>query len=258
MEQLIDYKGGNKLAFFDFGNKDGFPVLIQHGLIASILDTNLFDCLINLNVRLISISRPGYGRCSPKLMSNIGEWGEIIGELVRHLQLQIFDVFGISSGAPYSYAIGYHFPDRARNIFILSGTPALFDENIQSHWPFPINKKANLEELEKLAFDLFFANLTDEEFARDDIRDSLMNQCFGIAQDFKLRCQEWGFQLSQVTQNVHMRHSRSDEAVPYSTAQMTANLLSNCNFETRQHDPHFSQKVLDDFIKTVMQPYYAE
>jgi pimeloyl-ACP methyl ester carboxylesterase len=257
MERLIDLEDGNQLAFLDIGDKHGFPVLIQHGLIAAISDTRLFDKLLDFNVRLISAARPGYGRSSPKILDNIGEWGEIVAVLVEYLQLNVFDIFGISSGAPYSYAIGYHFHDRARNIFILSGTPALYDQHIQSLWPFLINKKASLEELEKLAFELFFANLTDEDLAKDDIRDSMMNQCFGIAQDFKLRCLDWGFELTQVTQQIRMRHSRTDQAVPYATAQVTANLLPNCIFESRQNDSHFSQEVLDDFILTVMQPHYS-
>jgi len=256
MEHLIDYKDGNQLAYFEFGNRDGFPVLIQHGLIAAISETALFTKLLELNLRLISMARPGYGRSSPKLMNNIGEWGEIIQYLVDHLQLSEFDIFGISSGAPYSYAIGHHFPGQARNIFILSGIPALYDERIQGFWLFPINKNASMEELEKLAFDLFFANLANDDLARDDIRDSMMNQCFGIGQDFKLRCLDWGFQLAEVTQAVHMRHSCIDESVPYSAAQKTADLLPNCTFESRKADPHFSREVLDDFIMTVMQPCY--
>jgi pimeloyl-ACP methyl ester carboxylesterase len=231
--------------------------LIQHGLIAAISETALFTRLIELNLRLISIARPGYGRSSPKVMNNIGEWGEITQVLVNHLKLSEFDIFGISSGAPYSYAIGYHFPDRARNIFILSGTPALYDERIQALWPFPINTQASLEELEKLAFDLFFANLADDDFTRNEIRDSMMNHCFGIAQDFKLRCLDWGFRLAQVSQSVYMRHSRTDESVPYLTAQKTADLLPKCIFESRQNDPHFSPAVLDDFMITFMQPNFT-
>jgi pimeloyl-ACP methyl ester carboxylesterase len=257
MENVIEYNDGNQLAYFEFGNREGFPVLIQHGLIAAISETALFTRLIELNLRLISIARPGYGRSSPKVMNNIGEWGEITQVLVNHLKLSEFDIFGISSGAPYSYAIGYHFPDRARNIFILSGTPALYDERIQALWPFPINTQASLEELEKLAFDLFFANLADDDFTRNEIRDSMMNHCFGIAQDFKLRCLDWGFRLAQVSQSVYMRHSRTDESVPYLTAQKTADLLPKCIFESRQNDPHFSPAVLDDFMITFMQPNFT-
>jgi hypothetical protein len=80
----------------------------------------------------------------------------------------------------------------------------------------------------------------------------MMNQCFGIAQDFKLRCIDWGFQLSEVKARVIMRHSRSDDAVPLITAALTSQLLPDCRLEIRENDVHFSQAVLDDFISTVM------
>ncbi len=54
-----------------------------------------------------------------------------------------------------------------------------------------------------------------------------------------------------------MRHSRADGSVPLVTAERTASYLPNCRFEIRENDPHFSQEVLDDFICTVMKPFYT-
>src|SRR5512135_3559319 len=105
MKKTVPYKNGNILSYVAFGNPDGFPILIQHGLIASINDQHLFQRLSQTGARLISIARPGYGLSSPYEMRNVAEWGEIVSVLVDELRLVHFDVFGISSGAPYSYAI---------------------------------------------------------------------------------------------------------------------------------------------------------
>ena len=48
-----------------------------------------------------------------------------------------------------------------------------------------------------------------------------MNNGFGIAQDFKLRCVDWGFKLSDVKQTVYMQHSREDNQVPFAAAELT-------------------------------------
>src|SRR5512137_529228 len=117
MKQMIRYKNGNTLSYTEYGDKHGYPVLVQHGLIASITDYHLFDSLINAGKRVISIARPGYGESSPYPMVNIAEWGEIVSILVEELQVSKFDVLGMSSGAPYSYAIGYKLPDKVRNIY---------------------------------------------------------------------------------------------------------------------------------------------
>lgn len=65
MRQSLLYKNKNVLSYSDFGNKNGFPILLQHGLIASIEEYDLFESLVELGTRLISIARPGYGESSP-------------------------------------------------------------------------------------------------------------------------------------------------------------------------------------------------
>lgn len=255
MKQKVLYKNRNSLSYAEYGNKNGYPILVQHGLIASIDDYHLFDRLINSGTRLICIARPGYGESSPYRMNNMAEWGDIASVLVDKLSLSHFDILGISSGAPYSYAIGCKFPNKVRNIFILSGTPALYDDDILHFWPYEVNKKASMTELEKLAHTLFFSNLSKEDLLRNDIKDSMMNNCFGIAQDFKLRCVDWGFTLPEVSVNVYMQHSKADNEIPLITAEMTAKLLPKCWFEIKEKDAHFSKEILDNFIKTVIDKY---
>jgi pimeloyl-ACP methyl ester carboxylesterase len=257
MEKMTQTKGGRTLSYADFGDPDGFPVLIQHGLIASIKDEHLFQRLADLGLRLISAARPGYGESAPYEMENIAEWGTIVSVIVNELALTRFDILGISSGAPYSYAIGYWYPERVRNIFILSGTPALFDARVLSHWPYPITPHASINEMQKLAQELFFSNVSAQDLAKNDIQDSMRYDCFGIAQDLKLRCIDWGFQLPAVKPRIFMRHSRSDQAVPLVTAELTARSLPNCQLEIREEDVHFSQEVLDDFIATTMAGFYT-
>lgn len=253
MKQIAMYKEGNCLSYVEYGDKNGYPILIQHGLIATITDSYLFERLIQSGTRLIAIARPGYGESSPYRMANIGEWADIVSVLIDSLRLSHFDVLGMSSGAPYSYAIGYKFPNLVRNIFIFSGIPALYDANIISHWPYPVTKNADIAEMEKLAHELFFSHLSKEDLTRNDIKDSMSNDCFGIAQDLKLRCMDWGFNLADVTASVYMRHSKSDNAI---TAEMTSRLLPNCKLELRENEEHFSKELLDNFIRTVMIGHY--
>jgi pimeloyl-ACP methyl ester carboxylesterase len=253
MSQTVEYRNKNLLSYSEYGDKNGYPILVQHGLIASIRDYHIFDRLIELGTHLICIARPGYGESSPYRMNNMAEWGDIVSVLVDGLNLSHFDILGMSSGAPYSYSIGYKFPNKARNIFIYSGIPALYDERILSFWPYEMKKDASMAEMEKLAKELFFSNVSEEDLMKNDIKDSMMNNCFGIAQDLKLRCVDWGFSLSDIKEHVYMQHSKFDTAVPFSTAEMTAKLLPNCTFEIKENDVHFSSEALDDFIRNVME-----
>jgi pimeloyl-ACP methyl ester carboxylesterase len=189
-------------------------------------------------------------------MQNIAEWAGIVSVVIHDVGLSRFDVLGSSSGAPYSYAIGYRFPDQVRNIYIFSGIPALYDEEVLSHWPYPVNKNASITDLKKVAHELFFSKLSKEDLEKKDIKDSMRHSCFGIALDLKLRCMDWGFPLYDVKQPVSMRHSRFDQGVPFVTALLTSRLLPNCKLDVRETDEHFSKDALDDFIKTVIAGNY--
>ncbi len=232
MRHSLLYKNNNVLSYSDFVNKNGFPILLQHGLIASIEEYDLFESLVELGTRLISIARPGYGESSPYFMKNVSEWGEIVSVLVDELQLSQFGILGMSSGAPYSHAIGYAFPDKAHNIFIFSGIPTLYDATVMSHWSYPVSKDASIADMEKLAYDLFFSSLAPEDRAKRDIQDSMMKNCFGLALNFHIRGMDWGFKLSDVHQRVYMEQSRADEG--FIPAELTSNRLPNCKFYARE------------------------
>lgn len=256
--QTLRIAPDHKLSYTEFGKPNGYPILVQHGLIASIKDGDLFEQLTSAGARVICIARPGYGESSAYEMHSVGEWGEMINELVSHLKLTQFDVLGISSGAPYSYAIGCALPESTRNIFIFSGIPAMYDDGVIAHWPFPVQKNAAVEEMKRLANDFFFSNLTAEDLLKNDIRDSMANEGYGIALDFRLRCMDWGFTLAGIKHKVIMRHARFDVNVPLICAELTAAMLPNALLKMEENDIHFSQETLDDFIGSAIIPRLQE
>jgi pimeloyl-ACP methyl ester carboxylesterase len=243
------YAEGRCLSYADFGDPAGYPILAQHGLIASIDDGGLFDRLLRAEARLICVARPGYGESSPAVLDSYAGWADIVSPLIDELGLTQFDVLGTSSGAPYSYALGYRFPDKVRNIYIFSGVPALYDAEVLARWPYPPTTGMSIAELQDLAHELFFSNLAAADLAHIDIRDSTANNAFGVAQDLRLRFRPWGFSLSDVREKVYLRHSRQDGDVPFETAVRTAELLPNCELEIMETGPHFSNEALDEFIR---------
>jgi pimeloyl-ACP methyl ester carboxylesterase len=258
LKKSLTYKNGLQLSYAEYGDKQGYPVLVQHGLIAGIEDYELFDRLLQRRVRLICVARPGYGGSSPYLLNGYAEWADIMSLLIQELQLGQFDILGISSGAPYGYSAGYKFREKVDNIFILSGIPALYDEVVLSNWPYKPISDQSIASLESLAHELFFSHLTEEDLLRNDIKDSFMNHGFGVAQDLRLRFMDWGFRLSEVKNKVFIRHSKADESVPFRTAVRTAALLPNCQLDLLESGPHFSQEVLDQFIEETILPNLAD
>src|SRR5215471_16126611 len=162
MVKKFCFDGKNVLAYNDFGNKDGFPILVQHGTMASI---NNIDSFAELGkaARVIFIARHGYGESSPYVLKNLLEYGEIVAKLVEDLGIDQFDVLGSSAGAIYCYAITKACSSKTRNIYVYSGTPALYDAEVRKNWPFPISGEITVEESQKIAFDVFFYCFSEED-----------------------------------------------------------------------------------------------
>lgn len=228
--------------------------MVQHGLIATVRDDTLLHRLVDAGARVISIARPGYGESAPYPLAHVGEWGDMTAVLVNELGLAEFDVLGMSSGAPYSYAVGHTLADRVRNIYVLSGTPALYDARVRELWPYRLNQNATRAEMQQVAFELFFAQLSEQERARQDIQDSMRHDCFGIALDLTIRVKDWGFTLNEVPAKSYLRHSTLDPAVPVVTAERTAEILPHGELLKNESDVHFSPVLLDEFIDTIIVP----
>jgi len=242
----------NVLAYNDFGNKDGFPILVQHGTMASINDTDSFAELGKV-ARVICIARPGYGESSPYVLQNLLEYGRIVEKLVEELSINKFDVFGSSAGALYCYAIAKVCPGKTRNIYVYSGTPALYDEEVRKNWPFPIPGEMTVEDSQKIAFDVFFSHFSEKDKKQNFIKDSMANNCFGEGQNLRIRFKDWGFTLSEVKAKVYMQHCKKDEVLPYIMAERTAKLLGDCELELLEEGGHFTGEAYNSFIQnTVM------
>lgn len=105
--------------------------------------------------------------------------------------------------------------------------------------------------MQKVAKEVFFSNITEDDLLREEIKDSMANDCFGIAQDLRLRCMEWGFVLPEVKSTVYMEHSKTDPDVPFVTAEMTVKMIPNSQLKVRDGE-HFSQETLDQFIRDII------
>lgn len=247
--KMVFTYNGYCFSYQQIGNMDGYPILVQHGLIATINDVYLFKSLTDAGIRVISIARPGYGESDPYEMENVGEWGIIIKELVYKLGINSFDVLGISSGAPYSYSIANACAEKIKNIYILSGIPALYDDNIVAHWPFPIDRNADIRDLEILVKKLFFSDLSELDLKREDIKASMNNDCFGPALDLKIRCKDWGFKLENLNSKVYMQHSKYDNI---DAAKITAGLITGCQLDITENTDHFSSEIFEQFCNRIV------
>lgn len=103
MTASVELPDGRELAYEDYGDPAGFPVLSFHGGLSSRLDAApAHNAAVASGVRLLSPDRPGIGRSSFKPGRRLLDWPDDVTAMADALGLGRFAVMGWSAGGPYA------------------------------------------------------------------------------------------------------------------------------------------------------------
>jgi pimeloyl-ACP methyl ester carboxylesterase len=119
----ISLGDGRALAFEDFGDRNGRPVVLLHGAPGS----RLFAPDVVEGVRLITFDRPGYGRSDPLVDRRVADTATDVVVLLDHLDIARAAVIGWSGGGPFAVATALHAADRVSRLVLVSA-PGPLDE----------------------------------------------------------------------------------------------------------------------------------
>ena len=89
------------LAYAEYGPANGAPVLFIPGAASGRLMTVGGEALEKLNVRLVSVDRPGIGRSTGHPAKSLESVGRDLRTLVNHLGLSVIPAIANSQGAPF-------------------------------------------------------------------------------------------------------------------------------------------------------------
>lgn len=113
--------GGRDIEYVEVGDPRGQPVVYLHGTPATGGSVVLLENAASRSgVRLLGVSRPGYGdstMTAPGLVSV----GRDIGELASGLGIDDFAVLGASGGGPFALATAAAIPERIREVLVAAG-----------------------------------------------------------------------------------------------------------------------------------------
>ena len=103
-----------QLAYAEYGDSNGHPVLYFHGLISSRLDlSTLGDKIINkFGLRMIALDRPGVGQSDFQPNRGFSDWANDVVFFADALNLDKFSVLGVSGGCGYVAACAAKIPER--------------------------------------------------------------------------------------------------------------------------------------------------
>jgi len=236
---------GLVLEYVELGEPDGVPVVYQPGSPntagAGVL---LDDAARRHGVRLLSLSRPGYGASSltPPSLASVGQQ---VVELADLLGCSTFGIFGSSGGGPYALATAAVAPDRVTRVVVAAGAGPLHDEAGSEGDAAPAVVTAEVGEcadrllaLDGDAFrEALAADLAPNEHYFDerpaeaatffaDLRRAL-DPPDGFARDNLSWGGRWDLDLSAVTAPVELLYGDADQMVPLHNGTRLAELLPN-------------------------------
>jgi pimeloyl-ACP methyl ester carboxylesterase len=273
-ENLIQLPDGAVVAFEEYGDPNGVPVIFCHGWPSSRTMARLTDePARELGIRIVSPDRPGI--CGSSLQRNrkLSDWPRLLEQVVERLDLREFRVLAISGGAPYAYATAIAMPERVRAIAIVGGAPpiteltdgegllplyrrmlalyrsrpALLRKCFYLVRPFlsvrpPVRFRPFVLKMLRLrpcdADSLRISGAFDAVF--ESQRLAWRASAEGVMADAEIYAQPWGFAIENVRVPVRLWHGKEDRAFSVQLAQQIANRLPNCKSRFVNDAGHYS------------------
>ena len=287
-ENLIELEDGAVVAFEEYGDANGVPVMFCHGWPSSRTMAQLTDePARELGIRIISADRPGISASSLQPDRKLTDWPRLVDRITDYLGIHDFRMLAISGGAPYAYATATAMPQRVRAIAIVGGAPPLAEINDSNgllplyRWMLALYRTQPrlLRRLFYLArpvlslrpplrfrpvlLKMLLMRPCDAESLRDAAafeaifesqRRAWRASAEGVVADAQIYAQPWGFSIEDVRVPVRLWHGKEDRAFSVHLAEELANRLPNCHARFVDDAGHYSLPIrhMRDILKDLI------
>ena len=133
-DATITLADGRTLAYCEWGNPTGSPVMLVHGGPGSRLLCPDEDATAVAGVRLLTVDRPGYGGSGPRPDPTLLGWADDVQALADRLGLDRFAMVGWSAGGGYALACAVRMPGRISAVG-LARRQAGISGHAECSWP---------------------------------------------------------------------------------------------------------------------------
>ena len=266
---VIRLPGGRRLAYAEYGDPHGMPVIHHHGTPGSRLDRAAGPEYYRvMGVRVITPDRPGYGLSDPDPRGTLGDWARDVERLADSLELRTFRLTALSGGGIFALAAAAAMPDRVSAV-ALTGCPGPMERPGALHgmrgltrsgiWlgrraPWAVDAGTSLLSGTIRRFPGFFVQGANHDKPVPDRRwlamrsvkieaESTLAEAFragaaGYAHDVRLLSRPWDFSLRAVTAPVHLWHGDEDNVIPLHHAMYLASMLPDATLRICQGEGH--------------------
>lgn len=250
---VVRLRDGRHLAFSEFGDPHGAPVIHHHGMPGSRLDHQArLGVYRALGVRVIVPDRPGYGLSDWRPNANLVDWPQDVVELADAMGLERFAVTSLSGGGIYALACAAALPERVTRA-VVTGCPApiqipgaleemrfatragvwlganapwllgagvsLIAKALQRYPGFCIEEASRLNApVDRSLLRQAFIKVGEEE----TMREALRHGARGYVTDIQLLSRPWGFAPEAIRVPVQLWHGDQDTVIPLGHARFLA------------------------------------
>lgn len=239
----IRLRDGRRLVATEWGASHGPVVILQHGTPSSRRELVFDEAAASARgMRFVSVDRPGYGESTFDPKRTLASWALDVGELADSLGLERFSVLGHSGGGPNALACAAHIGSRVETVLLVAA-PAPRAQPVAPNRLRSLRARARAEMEVALArhfpersLKVARRRLPPPDVAtisREPNRTAHLAQlraaprttARSIVLDRRLGRGDWGFELRQVRQRVHLFHGTEDRSVPLASLRRLAELL---------------------------------
>jgi len=259
---------GRALAWSEFGDADGRPVLFFHGGADSRLAALLIaDAATTAGVRLIAPDRPGFGASGVDPGRTITSWADDIDRLAQHLDIPALDLVGHSGGGPHALAVAALLPDLIGQVAVVAGGAPRAAGGAGLGLPFRLNRwfaiwapwiqrrflsshRAGLDDpatflkqwarISSADGAMFTARPPLAEMIVQEMTEGYRPGIDGAALEGRLYYQDWGFELADVRQRVDLYYGDADPMAPLRWGHFLAERLPAGHLHPLLGEGHFS------------------
>jgi pimeloyl-ACP methyl ester carboxylesterase len=239
MESQIAQTSKGPIEYTLRGN--GHTVLVCHGTSSNCFSSELSDSLIETGFRVLTPSRPGYGRTPSEVGRSATEVAQALVALLDSLEIQTCSVLAVSGGGPTGIALAGNHPDRVMRLVLAAAISRPEDRPNESNYK---NQTAFYGPMHNAMWAILglMSRLSPRAIARqtlalfsthnpDDGLDKLSPESIEIiAHFYRGRSSRQGALndgthtvgaelLKRIQQPVLVIHSREDNSVPFSHAE---------------------------------------
>jgi len=288
-DEVIRLRDGRGLAYAEWGDLRGPPLLFFHGTPHSRLWCPDEEATQAAGVHLVAVDRPGFGRSDLQPGRRLTDWPGNVAELADALGIDRFAVAGFSGGGPYAAACAALIGDRVTRAGLVCASTHLLRERPGALEELDDEDRRDFELVEredretaarKIAAEWeewtrsmaeqperFFAPypVTDQNrwFREDPARttpflkavgEALRQGPAGIAWERVVAFEPYPLQLEEISVDVHLWHGELDLVIPRAAAEFLAARIPNCMVTIWPSEGHIAIARHWDEILTVLAP----